>query len=131
MNKLVGELMKKNLAIIYLIELFTLIFTLILKFLIMSKFPQYIDISNISFFAVLCLFMIIKLHFPVDKNYKTSSSIRLIIICLFSFVILCYITFPQHSLPPSLFSISCQFCMIFLYFLFLIFNFRSFSFRLW
>lgn len=56
----------------------------------MSKFPQYIDISNISFFAVLCLFMIIKLHFPVDKNYKTSSSIRLIIICLFSFLILIY-----------------------------------------
>src|SRR5574344_237250 len=82
--------MKKNLRVIYLIELFILIFIVIFKIIIVTQMPQYIDISNILFFALLCIYMLITLHMPIDKNYKTFSSIRLIIICLFSALIIVY-----------------------------------------
>jgi signal peptidase len=82
--------MKKNITLIYFIELVILIFILIFKFLIINKLPQYIDLSLIMFFTLLCLFMIKRLHLPIDKNYKTFSSTRLIIICLLSALILVY-----------------------------------------
>jgi signal peptidase I len=83
--------MKRNLKKIYIIELIILIFIIIFKILIISKFPQYMDLSNILFFTLLCIIMSLTLGLPIDKNYKMFSSIRLIVICLFSFLILIYL----------------------------------------
>lgn len=82
--------MKKNIKTIYILEVLMFIYIIIYKFIILDNFRQYLDIINIAFWVIIAIFMLIKFRYPRDKNYLKGSTIRLIIISLFSFLIFIY-----------------------------------------
>ena len=60
------------------------------EFVVLKDFKGLSDLINIVFWALLCFFVLIRLHYTKDKNYQKYNSIRLIIICLFSALIIIY-----------------------------------------
>lgn len=83
--------MKKNLKAIYIFEIVMLIFTIIFKMVVLDNYRKYVDIVNILFWLILVIIMLIRFNFPRNKHYLKSTTIRLIIINLFSFLLLVYI----------------------------------------
>ena len=79
--------MKKNIKIIYLIEILILFFIIIFKLYIKS-----IDINLVLllFFGILCLISLLIFHFPRDKSYYRAGTLRLVIISLLSYLIIIY-----------------------------------------
>lgn len=79
--------MKKNIKIIYLIEVLILFFIIIFKLYI-----KRIDINLVLllFFGILCLICLLVFHFPRDKSYYRSGTLRLVIISLLSYLIIIY-----------------------------------------
>ena len=79
--------MKKNIKIIYLIEVLILFFIIIFK-LYIKKID--VNIVLLLFFGILCLISLLIFHFPRDKSYYRSGTIRLVIISLLSYLIIIY-----------------------------------------
>lgn len=79
--------MKKNIKIVYLIEVLILFFVIILGLYI--KGP---DTNTIimTFFGILCLISLLLLHFPRDKSYYRAGTVRIVIISLLSYLIIIY-----------------------------------------
>ncbi len=82
--------MKKNINMIYFFEIIMLIFVIMYKFIILDNFRKYMDIINIAFWLIIAILMLIRFKYPRDKSYFKGSTIRLIIISLFSYLILIY-----------------------------------------
>ena len=79
--------MKKNIKIVYLIEVLILFFIIILGLFIKS-FD--INIVQLLFFGILCLICLLIFHFPRDKSYYRAGTLRIVIISLLSYLIIIY-----------------------------------------
>ncbi len=79
--------MKKNIKIVYLIEVLILFFIIILGFFIKS-FD--INLVQLLFFGILCLISLLIFHFPRDKSYYRAGTLRIVIISLLSYLIIIY-----------------------------------------
>ena len=79
--------MKKNIKIVYLIEVLILFFTIILGIYIKNSI---VNNTLLIFFGLLCLISLLILHFPRDKSYYRAGTIRIVIISLLSYLIIIY-----------------------------------------
>lgn len=79
--------MKKSIKIVYLIEVLILFFIIIIG---LSKKNYDINIVQLCFFGLLSLISLLILHFPRDKSYYRSGTIRMVIISLLSYLIIIY-----------------------------------------
>ncbi len=79
--------MKKSIKIIYLIEVLILLFIIIIG-LYSKNFN--VNIAQLSFFGVLSIICLLIFHFPRDKTYYRSGTMRMVIISLLSYLIIIY-----------------------------------------
>ena len=79
--------MKKNIKIVYLIEVLILFFIIIIGF-----YKKSFDINNaqLLFFGLLSIICLLIFHFPRDKSYYRAGTLRMVIISLLSYLIIIY-----------------------------------------
>lgn len=79
--------MKKNIKIVYLIEVLILFFIIIIG---LYKKNVDINIVQLYFFGILSLVCLLIFHFPRDKSYYRSGTLRMVIISLLSYLLIIY-----------------------------------------
>ena len=79
--------MKKNIKIVYLIEVLILFFVIIIG-LYRKNFD--INVAQLSFFGLLSLISLLIFRFPRDKTYYRAGTLRMVIISLLSYLIIIY-----------------------------------------
>lgn len=83
--------MKKNVGVIYALEIAILLFIIIYKTVVLVSFKGYSTIIEAIFFVALAIIGILLTKFPKDKSYYMSNTIRIIIISLLAHVISIYL----------------------------------------
>lgn len=80
----------KNKIVIYLSELLLLIYIIIFKTIIMSKWNAYIDLANILFFSILALILYFTLGYRKKRSMIHYSAMQTMIICFIFYYFLTY-----------------------------------------
>ena len=79
--------MTKSIKKIYYLELIMLCYVIVLNIIsTLVKSNLIIDTINMAFWIIMAIIILMKYHFPRDKDYLKGNTIRLIIITLLSFV---------------------------------------------
>ncbi len=79
--------MKKNIKIVYFIEVLILFFIIIVG---LYKKNLNINIVQLSFFGLLSIICLLIFRFPRDKTYYRAGTLRMVIISLLSYLLIIY-----------------------------------------
>ena len=83
--------MKKNIGVVYTIEIAILLFIIMYQTVILKSFRSYSTIIEAVFFMALAILGILITKYPKDKSYYKSNTIRIVIITLLAQVLFIYL----------------------------------------
>ncbi len=83
--------MRKNIGVVYTIEIAILLFIIMYQTVILKSFRSYSTIIEAVFFMALAILGILITKYPKDKSYYKSNTIRIVIITLLAQVLFIYL----------------------------------------
>lgn len=96
---------KKNIFLLF-IEIFILIFIIMFKTIILDNNISIMNIVNISFWIILSIIIYVRYHYPRNKNYLKADSIRVITICILSYILITYLSGIIVGFDKNVFSLN-------------------------
>ncbi len=83
--------MRKNIGVVYTIEIAILLFIIMYQTVILKSFRGYSTIIEAVFFVALAILGIVLTKYPKDKSYYKANTIRIVIITLLAQVLFIYL----------------------------------------